>query len=33
MRFLIRHDELTEDFAEKICGIVLRGCDGRSSRR
>jgi len=33
MRFLIRHDELTEDFAEKICGIVLSGCNGRSSRR
>jgi len=33
MRFLIRHDELTEDFAEKICGIVLSGCNGRSSQR
>ena len=33
MRFLIRHDELTEDFAEKVCGIVLSGCNGRSSQR
>jgi AcrR family transcriptional regulator len=24
MRFLIRHDELLEDFADQICGIVLR---------
>ena len=26
MRFLIRHSELTEDFADQLCGIVLRGC-------
>ena len=26
MRFLIRHAELTEDFADEICGIVLNGC-------
>jgi len=26
MRFLIRHDELTEDFADQVCGIVLNGC-------
>lgn len=26
MRFLIRHDELSEDFADQICGIVLNGC-------
>ena len=24
MRFLIRHDELREDFADQICGVVLR---------
>jgi AcrR family transcriptional regulator len=26
MRFLIRHAELNEDFADEICGIVLNGC-------
>jgi len=26
MRFLIRHAELTEDFADEICGVVLNGC-------
>jgi len=26
MRFLIRHTELREDFADQICGIVLNGC-------
>jgi AcrR family transcriptional regulator len=25
MRFLIRHDDLNEDFADGICGLVLRG--------
>ncbi len=25
-RFLIRHDELTEKFADKICGVVLKNC-------
>ena len=23
MRFLIRHDELTEDFADQLCALVL----------
>jgi AcrR family transcriptional regulator len=26
MRFLIRHTELREDFADEICGVVLNGC-------
>jgi AcrR family transcriptional regulator len=26
MRFLIRHDELKEDFADQICGVVLKRC-------
>jgi AcrR family transcriptional regulator len=26
MRFLIRHVELTEDFADQLCGVVLKGC-------
>jgi len=30
MRFLIRHDELREDFADEISGIVLNGCDRRT---
>ena len=25
MRFLIRHDELNESFADALCGLVLRG--------
>jgi len=25
MRFLIRHDELTEDFADQLCALVLNG--------
>src|SRR5271166_6721000 len=29
MRFLIRHADLNEDFAEEICGIVLNGCGKR----
>src|SRR5271166_6379626 len=31
MRFLIRHFELREDFADKICGLILKGCE-RGSR-
>lgn len=27
MRFLIRHDELNEDFADALCGLVLRGVE------
>lgn len=27
MRFLIRHTELREDFADELCGIVLHGCE------
>src|ERR1035438_131678 len=27
MRFLIRHTELREDFADKICGVVLNGAE------
>jgi AcrR family transcriptional regulator len=27
MRFLIRHAELREEFADEICRIVLRGCE------
>ena len=26
MRFLIRHHELTEDFADQLCGIILNAC-------
>jgi len=26
MRFLIRHDELKEDFADEICSVVLKDC-------
>jgi len=29
MRFLIRHDELHEEFADQICGLVLNGCERR----
>jgi len=29
MRFLIRHADLNEDFADEICGIVLNGCGKR----
>jgi len=32
MRFLIRHDELREDFADEICQLVLNGCERRASR-
>lgn len=28
MRFLIRHAELREDFADEICGVVLTGASG-----
>jgi hypothetical protein len=31
MRFLIRHDELSEDFADQICGVVLGGCASRGA--
>lgn len=27
MRFLIRHAELREDYADQICRVVLRGCE------
>ncbi len=27
MRFLIRHAELREDFADEICGVVLHSCE------
>jgi AcrR family transcriptional regulator len=27
MRFLIRHDELNESFADALCGLVLRGVE------
>jgi AcrR family transcriptional regulator len=29
MRFLIRHDELREEFADQICALVLNGCERR----
>lgn len=32
MRFLIRHAELREDFADEICGVVLNGCEPRITR-
>ena len=32
MRFLIRHDELRENFADEICALVLNGCEPRVSR-
>ena len=32
MRFLIRHAELTESFADQICGVVLQGCEQPSTR-
>ena len=25
MRFLIRHDELSEDYVKEVCGLVLSG--------
>jgi AcrR family transcriptional regulator len=31
MRFLIRHDELAEGFAEQLCGLVLRGVQASHS--
>lgn len=31
MRFLIRHAELREDFADQLCGIVLNGCGHRAT--
>jgi AcrR family transcriptional regulator len=30
MRFLIRHDELSEDYVEQVCRIVLSGAAGNS---
>lgn len=30
MRFLIRHDELSESFADALCGLVLRGVAQRA---
>jgi AcrR family transcriptional regulator len=27
MRFLIRHAELTEDFADQLCGLILKDCE------
>jgi AcrR family transcriptional regulator len=32
MRFLIRHAELREDFADEICGVVLHGCEKSPSK-
>ena len=32
MRFLIRHDQLEESFADEICGLVLEGLKGWSHR-
>jgi AcrR family transcriptional regulator len=29
MRFLIRHDELSDQFADQLCTLVLHGCDHR----
>ena len=29
LRFLIRHDELHEKFADQICALVLNGCGVR----
>jgi AcrR family transcriptional regulator len=27
MRFLIRHDELSDDFVDQLCALVLHGCE------
>jgi AcrR family transcriptional regulator len=27
MRFLIRHDELREEFADQLCALVFKGCE------
>jgi AcrR family transcriptional regulator len=32
MRFLIRHTELREEFADEICTLVLNGCNQSSER-
>jgi AcrR family transcriptional regulator len=32
MRFLIRHAELREDFADEICGVFLHGCEKSPSK-
>jgi len=29
MRFLIRHDELNDDFVDQLCSVVLHGCQRR----
>ena len=31
MRFLIRHDELSEDYVKEVCRLVLEGAAGNSS--
>ena len=33
MRFLIRHDRLTPDFVDSLCGLVLSGAQAQKSRR
>ncbi|HTR25514.1 MAG TPA: TetR/AcrR family transcriptional regulator [Terriglobales bacterium] len=30
MRFLIRHKELTDDFADQLCGLMLRSCASKA---
>lgn len=32
MRFLIRHTELREDFADEICGLILKSCTNGAAR-
>ena len=27
MRFLVRHDELREEFADQLCALVFKGCE------
>lgn len=29
MRFLIRHDELSDEFADQLCTLILHGCEHR----
>jgi len=31
MRFLIRHDQLNDEFADQLCALVLHGCERRDS--
>ncbi len=33
MRFLIRHDELTAEFVDRLCGLVLGGARPRARKR